>query len=112
MSDVTRIVSAIETVDTIAAEKLLPLVYDELRKLAAAQLASERSDQTLQATANGSAETAAARAGRPGLKKMTRVSPEGEQGAALDGRLRRLSSTMNERGLKLPSFFVLMNWEA
>ena len=36
---------------------------------------------------------------------MTRVSPEGEQGVALDGRLRRLSSTMNERGIKAAEFF-------
>ena len=51
MSDVTRILSAIEQGDTHAAEQLLPLVYDELRKLAAVRLAQEKPGQTLQATA-------------------------------------------------------------
>ena len=51
MSDVTRILSAIEQGDPHAAEQLLPLVYDELRKLAAQKLAQERPGQTLQATA-------------------------------------------------------------
>lgn len=51
MSDVTRILSAIEQGDPRAAEKLLPLVYDELRKLAAQKLAHEKPGQTLQATA-------------------------------------------------------------
>ena len=51
MSDVTRILSQIESGDPSAAEKLLPLVYDELRKLAAARLAQEKPGQTLQATA-------------------------------------------------------------
>jgi RNA polymerase sigma factor (TIGR02999 family) len=51
MSDVTRILSAIEQGDPHAAEQLLPLVYDELRKLAAQKLAQEKAGQTLQATA-------------------------------------------------------------
>jgi hypothetical protein len=51
MSDVTRILSAIEQGDPSAAEQLLPLVYDELRKLAAYRLAQEKPGQTLQATA-------------------------------------------------------------
>jgi RNA polymerase sigma factor (TIGR02999 family) len=51
MSDVTRILSQIESGDPAAAEKLLPLVYDELRKLAAAKLAQEKPGQTLQPTA-------------------------------------------------------------
>ena len=51
MSDVTRILSAIEQGDPHAAEKLLPLVYDELRKLAALRMAQEKPGQTLQATA-------------------------------------------------------------
>jgi RNA polymerase sigma factor (TIGR02999 family) len=51
MSDVTEILSQIENGDGQAAEKLLPLVYDELRKLAAAKLAQEKPGQTLQATA-------------------------------------------------------------
>jgi RNA polymerase sigma factor (TIGR02999 family) len=51
MSEVTRILSAIEQGDPHAAEQLLPLVYDELRKLAAQKLAKEKPGQTLQATA-------------------------------------------------------------
>src|SRR5262245_33816114 len=51
MNDVTRILSAIEQGDPHAAEQLLPLVYDELRKLAAQRLGQEKPGQTLQATA-------------------------------------------------------------
>ena len=50
MTDVTRILSAIEQGDPQAVEQLLPLVYEELRKLAAAKLAQEKPGQTLQAT--------------------------------------------------------------
>ena len=50
MTQVTRILSQIESGDPSAADQLLPLVYDELRKLAAAKLAQERPGQTLQAT--------------------------------------------------------------
>jgi RNA polymerase sigma factor (TIGR02999 family) len=51
MSEVTRILSAIEQGDPSAAAQLLPLVYDELRKLAAQKLAQEKPGQTLEATA-------------------------------------------------------------
>ena len=51
MSEVTRILSAIEQGDSHAAEKLLPLVYDELRQLAGQKLGQEKPGQTLQATA-------------------------------------------------------------
>lgn len=51
MTDVTQILSQIEQGDPSAAEQLLPLVYEELRRLAAAKMASERDDHTLQATA-------------------------------------------------------------
>jgi RNA polymerase sigma factor (TIGR02999 family) len=51
MSEVTRILSAIEQGDPHAAKQLLPLVYEELRKLAAQRLAQEKPGQTLQATA-------------------------------------------------------------
>jgi RNA polymerase sigma factor (TIGR02999 family) len=51
MSEVTRILSAIEQGDPHAAEQLLPLVYEELRRLAAQKLAREKPGQTLQATA-------------------------------------------------------------
>ena len=51
MTDVTQILSQIESGDPSAADQLLPLVYEELRKLAAARLANEKPGQTLQATA-------------------------------------------------------------
>src|SRR5882724_5535434 len=51
MSEVTKILSAIEQGDPSAAEQLLPLVYEELRQLAAQRLAQEKPGQTLQATA-------------------------------------------------------------
>lgn len=51
MADVTQILSQIESGDPVAAEQLLPLLYDELRKLAAQKLAHEKPGQTLQATA-------------------------------------------------------------
>jgi RNA polymerase sigma factor (TIGR02999 family) len=51
MTDVTRVLAAIDQGDPEAAEQLLPLVYDELRKLAAQRLAQEKAGQTLQATA-------------------------------------------------------------
>ena len=51
MNDVTRILSAVEHGDVGASEQLLPLVYDELRRLAAHRLANEKPGQTLQATA-------------------------------------------------------------
>ncbi len=51
MTDVTRILSAIEQGDRSAAEQLLPVVYDELRRLAAQKMAREATGQTLQATA-------------------------------------------------------------
>jgi RNA polymerase sigma factor (TIGR02999 family) len=51
MSEFTRILSAIEQGDPQAAEQLLPLVYDELRRLAAQKLAHEKPGQTLDATA-------------------------------------------------------------
>ena len=51
MGDVTRILSAIEQGDSSASDQLLPLVYEELRRLAASRLSHERPGQTLQATA-------------------------------------------------------------
>jgi len=51
MSDVTRILEQIQQGDPLAADQLLPLVYDELRRLAAQRLAGEKPGQTLQATA-------------------------------------------------------------
>jgi RNA polymerase sigma factor (TIGR02999 family) len=51
MDDITRILERIEGGDALASERLLPLVYEELRRLASAQMAKERPGQTLQATA-------------------------------------------------------------
>src|SRR5262245_34030534 len=51
MTEVSRLLTAIDAGDPQAASELLPLVYDELRRLAAAQLANEKSGQTLDATA-------------------------------------------------------------
>ena len=51
MSDVTRILAAIQSGDAAAAGQLLPLVYEELRRLAAQRLSQEKAGQTLQATA-------------------------------------------------------------
>jgi DNA-binding GntR family transcriptional regulator len=51
VSDVTRILTAIEQGDPQAADKLLPLVYEELRKLAASRMGNEAAGQTLQPTA-------------------------------------------------------------
>ena len=51
MTDVTQILSQIERGDSDASEQLLPLVYDELRRLASAKMAEEKLGQTLQATA-------------------------------------------------------------
>ena len=51
MSEVTRILSALAQGEAHAAEQLLPLVYDELRRLAAEKMAQEKPGQTLQATA-------------------------------------------------------------
>lgn len=51
LSELTEIIRAIESGDPLAADKLLPLVYDELRKLAAARISGEPAGQTLQATA-------------------------------------------------------------
>src|SRR5262245_8779525 len=51
MPEVTRILAAVEAGDSHAAAELLPLVYDELRKLAAARMAEEKPGQTLQPTA-------------------------------------------------------------
>src|SRR5438094_2470694 len=51
MNEITRVLSAIEQGDPHAAKQLLPLVYDELRRLAAQKLVQEKPGQTLQATA-------------------------------------------------------------
>ena len=55
MGDVTHILEAIDQGDTQAAEELLPIVYDELRRLATQKLSQEKPGQTLQATAGATA---------------------------------------------------------
>jgi RNA polymerase sigma factor (sigma-70 family) len=75
MNDVTRILSAIDAGDSRAAADLLPLVYDELRRLAALRLAREKPGQTLQATALVHEAYVRLVANRGG------VSPENSQGA-------------------------------
>ena len=57
MSDVTRILSAIEAGDPKAADELLPLVYDQLRRLARQRMARENPGQTLNATVRNCAGT-------------------------------------------------------
>src|SRR5262245_56184662 len=73
MSEVTRILAQIESGDSQAAEQLLPLVYEELRKLAASKLAHERPGQTLQATALVH-------------EAYLRLARDGNGGASWDGR--------------------------
>ena len=95
MTEVTRILSAVEQGDPHAAEQLLPLIYEELRQLAAARLAQENPGQTLQPTAlvheaflclvGGREEVTAA---GPVLGLLTRDQPEVglvDQGSRLQG---------------------------
>jgi hypothetical protein len=60
MSDVTRILSAIDQGDPAAAKQLLPLVYEELRRLAAQKISREKPGQTLQPTTGGYSMTVGA----------------------------------------------------
>jgi len=93
MSDVTRILSQIESGDPSAAEQLLPLVYDELRKLAAAKLAHEKPGQTLQATALvHEAYLRLVRSQEPG------ASGQEPEGAHLAPGSRPLAPAFNSRG--------------
>lgn len=78
MSEVTRILSQIEHGDSAAAEQLLPLVYDELRKLAAAKLEQEKPGQTLQPTAL--VHEAYLRLVRPGAKSQESGAREAASG--------------------------------
>ena len=82
MSEVTHILEKIESGDPTAAEQLLPLVYDELRKLAAAKLVHEQPGQTLQATAL--VHEAYLRLVGPGVGNQ--VSGVGEQRSAIGGQ--------------------------
>ena len=128
MNDVTRILSAIDRGDPQAAEQLLPLVYEELRKLAAAQLAQEKPGQTLQATAlvheaylrlvgaeihqqwdsRGHFFAAAAEAMRRILVEQARR----KQGPRAGGRLRRVALERAAPILDGPNFDILALNEA
>jgi RNA polymerase sigma factor (TIGR02999 family) len=89
MSEVTRILSAIEHGDPHAAEALLPLVYDELRKLAAQKLAHEKPGQTLQAT--GLVHEAYLRlVGNPDSESETHWNSRGHFFAAAAEAMRRI----------------------
>jgi RNA polymerase sigma factor (sigma-70 family) len=83
MSEVTHILSQIDSGDPAAAEQLLPLVYDELRKLAAAKLAQEQPGQTLQATAL--VHEAYVRLVGPAGQKDTGAATEAAFGSRLTG---------------------------
>jgi hypothetical protein len=79
MSEVTRILSAIDRGDPRAAEQLLPLVYDELRKLAAQKLACETPGQTLEAPARCPSPTTSAAVTTPASTwAATRTQAAGE----------------------------------
>ena len=128
MNDVTRILSAIDGGDPQAAEQLLPLVYEELRKLAAARLAQEKPGQTLQATAlvheaylrlvgpeskqqwdsRGHFFAAAAEAMRRILVEQARR----KQGPRAGGRLRRVALERAAPILDGPNFDILALNEA
>jgi RNA polymerase sigma factor (TIGR02999 family) len=113
MSDVTRILSAIEQGDPHAAEQLLPLVYDELRRLAAQRLAQEKPGQTLEPTAlvheaylrlvglheachwNGRHHFFAAAA--EAMRRILVESARRKQGPKHGGRLRRIDADFNLR---------------
>jgi len=76
MSEVTRVLRAIDRGEPRAAEELLPLVYDELRKLAAARMAAERTDHTLDATALV----------HEAYLRLVNLAPGHTSGASWDGR--------------------------
>ena len=88
MSDVTRILEAIDQGDPQASADLLPLVYDELRRLAAAKLAQEKPGQTLQATALVHEAYLTAGRGRPdpALEQSRPFLRRGGRGHAADPR--------------------------
>ncbi|HZL88923.1 MAG TPA: ECF-type sigma factor [Pirellulaceae bacterium] len=97
MSDVTRILSQVESGDPAAAEQLLPLVYDELRKLAAAKLAHEKPGQTLQATALVH-EAYVRLVGRPGVGSQESGVREKNHESNLNPDPCRLTPSFHSRG--------------
>lgn len=105
MSDVTQILSAIEQGDAGAAEQLLPLVYDELRQLAARKLRQEKPGQTLQATAlvhEAYLRLLGADKEQPGAKRPERIwSGRGHFFAAAAEAMRRILVDQARRKLSL-----------
>jgi RNA polymerase sigma factor (sigma-70 family) len=104
MSEVSQILAAIDHGDPRAAEQLLPLVYDELRKLAAAKLAHEKPGQTLQATALVHeaylrlAGNQGARSQEPGASQEVAQSPPAPGSRPLDPGSRSLAPGFDSRG--------------
>src|SRR3954447_7482106 len=92
MTDITRIISEIQQGDPDAAERLLPLVYQELRRLAAAKLAQEKPGQTLEATAlvHEAYLRLVGTAARPDEPAGGRAPPPAGGSRKADGRPRRL----------------------
>ena len=112
MSDVTRILSYIEQGDPSAAEQLLPLVYDELRKLAAQKLAQEKPGQTLNATALvheayirlvvGGTEDSAKERHYQSSRHFFAAAAEGMRRILIDRARQKASLKRGGRGLNLP----------
>src|SRR5437870_4164129 len=105
MSEVTHILSAIEQGDPHAAEQLLPLVYEELRKLAAQKLAHEKPGQTLQATAlvhEAYLRLVAPASGEASARRETHWSSRGHFFAAAAEAMRRIlvERARHKRSLK------------
>ena len=128
MSEVTRILSAIEQGESHAAEQLLPLVYDELRRLAAQRLAQEKPGQTLEATAlvheaylrlvgqreerhwNGRNHFFAAAA--EAMRRILIETARRKQGPRHGGRLRRMNADLNLVAAQAPAGDLLALDEA
>jgi RNA polymerase sigma factor (TIGR02999 family) len=128
MSEVTRILSAINQGDPLAAAQLLPLVYDELRRLAVQRLAQEKPGQTLEATAlvheaylrlvgqredrlwNGRNHFFAAAA--EAMRRILVETARRKQGPKHGGRLRRMDADLNLVAADAPAVDVLALDEA
>ena len=105
MNEVTQILCAIEQGDPRAAEQLLPLVYDELRRLAAQKLAQEKPGQTLQATAlvhEAYLRLAAPASGAASARRDPQWNSRGHFFAAAAEAMRRIlvDAARNRRSLK------------
>jgi RNA polymerase sigma factor (TIGR02999 family) len=128
MTDVTRILSAIEQGDPTAAEQLLPLVYGELRQLAAQKLAQEKPGQTLEATALvheaylrlvdvGRAQHWNSRrhffaAAAEAMRRILIETARRKQGPKHGGRLRRMDADLNLLAAQAPEGDLLALDEA